>query len=173
MTTKSQLYINCCSISSRKVLFDHVDTLAQLKEGPCFRRNLFVVAVVIVVFFFQWTCVRCCKRNLQQVHFRFCPACWDKNKVAPSSLMAYHNHSKHGIMLLSNRDDILRTQHTKSSNNLWNFRNTRNRCSFQDNLPPKRFVQMAVFCYVNHLHDFGKVRILWIRTWAFVSRPPA
>ena len=40
MTTKSQLYINYCSISSRKVLFDHVDALAQLKEGPCFRRKL-------------------------------------------------------------------------------------------------------------------------------------
>lgn len=53
MTTKSQLYSNYCSISSRKVLFDHVDALAQLKEGPCFRRNLFVVAVVVVVFFFS------------------------------------------------------------------------------------------------------------------------
>ena len=110
MTTKSQLYINYCSISSRKVLFDHVDALAQLKEGPCFSRKLVCCrcCCCCCFFFFQWTCVRCCKRNLQQVDFRFCPACWDKNKVAPSSLMAYHNHSKHGIMLLSNRDDILR-----------------------------------------------------------------
>ena len=46
MTTKSQLYINYCSISPRKGLFDHVDALAQLKEGPCFRRKL--------------VCCRCC-----------------------------------------------------------------------------------------------------------------
>ena len=53
MTTKSQLYINYCTISSRKVLFDHVDALAQLKEGPYFRRNLFVV---VVVFFSMDMC---------------------------------------------------------------------------------------------------------------------
>lgn len=84
MTTKSQLYINYCSISSRKVLFDHVDALAQLKEGPCFRRNLFVVAVVVVVFFFNGHVCAVAREIFSRCTFAF---------VQPSGIkIKWHHH---------------------------------------------------------------------------------